>query len=137
MATRVIKVDDLDSKSEAAESITYGLDGDFYEVDLSTGNAEKLRAALAPFIKVSRPIQPRDALKRAAAVTNGNGNGTANGQAQLPMPEFDPATVRAWLQNNGQDVSDKGRIPENLVRLWHAATTTPPAQQPAAPAAAQ
>jgi hypothetical protein len=126
MGTRVIKFDDLDSKSEADESITYGLEGDFYEVDLSTGNADKLRAALAPFIKVSRPIQPRDAIRRAAATTTNNGNG----QTQLPLPEFDPATVRAWLQNNGHDVSDKGRIPENLVRLWHTATTTPPTAQP-------
>ena len=38
----VTLVDDLDG-SEAGETVEFGLDGAFYEIDLSEGNAERLR----------------------------------------------------------------------------------------------
>ena len=39
---QVLLVDDLDG-SEATETVAFGLDGASYEIDLSTGNAGKLR----------------------------------------------------------------------------------------------
>ena len=41
-------VDDLDGKTAADETVAFTLDGVAYEIDLSTKNAEKLRAALQP-----------------------------------------------------------------------------------------
>ena len=43
----VILVDDLDG-SDAVETVSFGLDGSQYEIDLSKKNAEVLRKALAP-----------------------------------------------------------------------------------------
>jgi hypothetical protein len=43
---QVLLVDDLDG-SEATETVAFGLDGTSYEIDLSTGNAGKLRKELA------------------------------------------------------------------------------------------
>jgi hypothetical protein len=40
-------IDDLDG-SEAEGTVLFGLDGTQYEIDLSTGHAKELRAALAP-----------------------------------------------------------------------------------------
>ena len=39
---QVLLVDDLDG-SEATETVAFGLDGASYEIDLSSGNAGKLR----------------------------------------------------------------------------------------------
>ena len=39
---QVLLVDDLDG-SEATETVTFGLDGLSYEIDLSSGNAGRLR----------------------------------------------------------------------------------------------
>ncbi len=42
-------VDDVDG-SPAAETVSFGLDGVQYQIDLSEGNATALREALAPYI---------------------------------------------------------------------------------------
>jgi nucleoid-associated protein Lsr2 len=46
-------VDEL-SGSRADETVSFGLDGKNYEIDLSSGNAEKLRVALAGFVAAAR-----------------------------------------------------------------------------------
>lgn len=51
--TEVRLVDDIDG-SNASETVTFGLDRRQYEMDLSTRNAAKLRAALAPFVASAR-----------------------------------------------------------------------------------
>src|SRR5919198_3611586 len=50
---RVELVDDLDG-SPAQETIEFGLDGLLYQIDLSTVNADQLRAAFAPYIAGAR-----------------------------------------------------------------------------------
>lgn len=104
MATKIVRLDDLDPATEAAETILYSVEGDFYEIDLGEKNAAALRSALAKFTKVARPIATRDAVKQLS--TNG---------------DFDPQVVRAWLIAKGRQVNDKGRIPAELVAEWVAA----------------
>lgn len=105
MATRTIKIDDLDGKSEGAETTVFGANGSYYEIDLAAANVKKLEDAIAPFVDKARQISARDALK------NGNGAG-----------EFDPAIVRAWAQRNGKQINDKGRVPQEIVDEWRKAT---------------
>jgi hypothetical protein len=58
MANRQIVefVDDLDHTriEEGGGTYTFSLDGRAYEIDLSDENADRLRAALAPFIEAGR-----------------------------------------------------------------------------------
>src|SRR5947209_9796942 len=51
MAQRVnvVLVDDIDG-SDATETVTFGLDGVQYEIDLSEGHADELRQAMALYI---------------------------------------------------------------------------------------
>ena len=60
MAQRVhiVLTDDLDG-SDAAESVAFGLDGNTYEIDLSTDNAAKLREYLQPYVAVGRKVATR------------------------------------------------------------------------------
>ena len=46
-------VDDLDG-SEAAETVRFALEGRQYEIDLSEGNASRLRGSLAVFVSSAR-----------------------------------------------------------------------------------
>jgi len=46
-------IDDLDG-DKADETVEFGLDGKSYEIDLSTGNADKLRDALASYVTAAR-----------------------------------------------------------------------------------
>lgn len=54
----VIIVDDID-ESPAAETIAFALDGVSYEIDLSSSNAAKLRAAVQPWVSSARRIGGR------------------------------------------------------------------------------
>src|SRR3954447_14543331 len=47
--TQVILIDDLDG-GEANETVAFAIDGTSYEIDLSDGNAKRLRDALSPFV---------------------------------------------------------------------------------------
>ena len=49
-------VDDLDG-SEADETVTFGLDGSAYEIELSELNARDLRRALLPFVDQARTAE--------------------------------------------------------------------------------
>ena len=97
MAQRVVITlcDDIDG-GEAAETVSFGIDGKNYEIDLSAANAEKLRKGLAPFIKAGRRRSKSGKVFRRTSVAP------------------DPATVRAWARRNGMDVPPRGRIPKKV-----------------------
>ena len=66
MAQRIMLIDDLDG-SEASTTLTYAIDGQEYEIDLSEENAEKFRTTLAPFIKTAGQLNAGQHLKRQVA----------------------------------------------------------------------
>ena len=52
---QIFLFDDLDG-TEAAETVSFGLDGTQYEIDLNSGHAAELRATLAPFAGKARRV---------------------------------------------------------------------------------
>ena len=60
-------VDDLDG-GVAHETVRFGLDGQQFEIDLSTRNAKKLRAELAPFVEHGNRLSARVARARARQI---------------------------------------------------------------------
>ena len=110
MAKKVVTTDDLDPKQEAGETITYGIDGRYREIDLSEANAKKFRDALTPFNKVSRIIDPKVGARRFA-----NGG---DGQMGFAYGDYDSQAVRTWAQERGIAVNDKGRVPDEVVKQY-------------------
>ncbi|WP_149179971.1 Lsr2 family protein [Streptomyces sp. TRM49041] len=107
MAQRVVVTltDDIEG-GEAAETVGFGLDGKWYEIDLNEANAEKLRKTLTPYMEAGR--------KKSGA---GKARKTYRHTALAP----DPAAVRAWAQSNKLDVPARGRIPKRIYDEFHAA----------------
>lgn len=104
VAQRVVVTlsDDIDG-GEAEETVTFGLDGRSYEIDLSQTNAKKLRKALAPYMEAGR--------KRARS-----------GKAYKRTPVSpDPAAVRAWARSHKMDIPPRGRIPKKVYEAFEAA----------------
>src|SRR5882757_10147239 len=104
MAQRVLVTlaDDLDG-GEAAETIAFGVDGQWYEIDLSSKNADRLRKELAPYVEAGR-------------------RRTLSGRAYKRTPIAPtPATVRAWAQSNGFEVPARGRIPKKVYEAFNKA----------------
>jgi hypothetical protein len=55
---RIELVDDLDG-SEASQTLTFGLDGTMYEIDLSEKNAESFRQTFGVYAKAGRRQKQR------------------------------------------------------------------------------
>ena len=113
MAKRVIQelIDDLDGKP-ADESVQFGLDGVQYAIDLSKKNAEKLRAALKPFISAGTKIG------RGAVVASRSGAG--RGRVPVRGDRDQNRAIREWAVSAGYQVSDRGRIKQEIVEQYHA-----------------
>ncbi|GAA2021801.1 hypothetical protein GCM10009819_00400 [Agromyces tropicus] len=61
--TIVTLVDDIDG-SEAAETVSFSVEGVDYEIDLSAANATALRNVLQPFAAAARRTNRRKAARR-------------------------------------------------------------------------
>ena len=99
--------DDLDG-SEAAETITFDLDGTSYEIDLNEKNAAALRKALDKYVASARR-------------SSGRGAGRASGRRPARSGDADPRAVRVWAQEHGLEVSSRGRIPAEILDRYRAA----------------
>jgi Lsr2 len=106
--TTITLVDDLDG-SEAEEQVEFSVDGRTYEIDLSAANAGRLRDALAPFVSAAR----RSGTRRAA---------TPGGQpSRAGSDRAQNQAIRKWAIAQGMKVSERGRIPTNVITAYHSA----------------
>ena len=65
--TKVIFVDDIDGSEDDVRSVTFGLDGREYEIDLSATNATALEEALAPYRDAARVVTGSRRKRKAKA----------------------------------------------------------------------
>ena len=101
-------VDDLEGGT-ADETVGFGLDGKTYEIDLSSANASKLRESLAEFVAVARKAGGGRRGRRA----------TGTGSARATVDREQSQAIRAWARGQGIEVSDRGRIPADVVAAYH------------------
>lgn len=97
---QVLLEDDL-TGGAAQETIRFGLDGDMYEIDLNKKNATKLRRALEEYVRHARKVRPR-----------------RRSRGQTAARRRRSAEIRAWAKRAGIEVSDRGRIPSDVVARY-------------------
>lgn len=102
---QVILVDDVDG-GDASETVTFGLDGVSYEIDLNDDNAAKLRDSLATWVGHGRRVGGRSS------------SGTA--RRRSAPGGTDTAAIRAWARESGHDVSERGRISAEVMAAYEA-----------------
>lgn len=112
MAKRIVHqlIDDIDGtllEDGAGETLRFSLDGTAYEIDLSSGNADALRAAIRPYIDAGRRV--------STAATGAARKRSARSS--------EPGRIRAWAAENGYTVSERGRVPAPVVEAYRAATS--------------
>lgn len=98
--TQVILTDDVNG-SEATQTVSFALDGVAYEIDLNDTHAQQLRDQLESWASSGR----RTTGARRATGTD---------------PER-TTRIRNWARENGHEVSDRGRIAQNVVEAYNAA----------------
>lgn len=102
-----ILVDDLtgnELRDGTGETVSFGLDGVEYELDVDRPAADELRSALAPFVAAARRVTGRGSVS-----------------SHLVKTPAAPTAVRAWAAANGIEVSNRGRIPADVVARFEAA----------------
>lgn len=123
MAQKVLVqlVDDLDgSSTTSVETVSFALDGVSYEIDLSPKNAEKLRKNMAEFTGSARRIGGRIKRGTAAKQATASKGGKAK-QPSAPANREQTKAVREWARQQGFELSDRGRIPANILEEFEAA----------------
>ena len=101
--TQILYVDDIDG-SEAEGTVRFGLDGVDYEIDLNKKHTDQFAEALAPFIGAARKVP-----------------GTRRAGRGVRPARHDQSDVRAWARDQGLKVSDRGRIPADVLARYEAA----------------
>jgi hypothetical protein len=134
--TITIRIDDLTGEELGREgtTVTFGLDGTTYEIDLADKNAQDMRDVLGKYVGAARRVG------KVSAHSTGR-RSSSSGSGHRADREY-TAAVRAWAQAHGHKVADRGRIPADVVEAYEAAgrnrgqTTIPePAKQDATPKA--
>jgi hypothetical protein len=93
--------DDKEIPDGQQRSITFGLDGQEYEIDLCAKHSEKFADMVGRYAEHAR----RGTVK--AGGTKRRRRTAANRQRS--------AEIRAWAKKTGIEVSDRGRIPAHVV----------------------
>lgn len=104
---QVILEDDIEG-GPADETITFGLDGVTYEIDLNEGNATALRDSLAAYVGAGRRAGGRRSTGRRKSASSSS-NGTSE--------------IREWARANGYEVSERGRISADVKDAYEKATS--------------
>ncbi len=111
MAIKTVLIDDFDGTPlSGGSTTTFSLNGTQYEIDLAPENVEKLKDALAPFIKAARRV---GAAQKSSPRTRGAGR-HSNGSN-------DVSAIREWAKANGYALGDRGRIPAEIQAAYAAA----------------
>lgn len=118
--TIVTLIDDL--TGEEAEDITtveFALEGVTYEIDLANDNAAKLRDNLSRYVAAARKTSARRPGNRGSD-RSGSRAGANAGAARSGYNRDTLRAIREWAKQNGHAVSDRGRLPLNVVSAWEA-----------------
>jgi hypothetical protein len=100
----IVLVDDLDG-SDATETVSFGLDGTSYEIDLNEKNATALRDALSGYVGHARKVGSSSRRRKSAAASSGPG----------------ASEIREWARANKMTVSDRGRVSAEVRQAYDAA----------------
>lgn len=99
--TTTLLIDDLDGEP-ADETVTFGLDGHHYQIDLTAGNAAKLREVLAHYVPSARRVRTGGKVTRVT----------------VPAERQRNQAIREWARTQGLEVSARGRLPIGVVTAY-------------------
>jgi hypothetical protein len=113
MATQTIITCDVHGDGiTPATTVSFGLDGASYEIELCEPHASELRGMLARYAELAREGDERGSGRRRSS--RGSGGSDRAGR------RTDLSEIREWARREGYDVSDRGRIPGAIIEEFDA-----------------
>ena len=97
-------VDDFDG-TPADQTVRFAFNGASYEIDLNRAHFEEFAEAIQPYIKAGRKT----------------GSTRLRVNAGNPTQRLENVKIRAWAKENGHNVSERGRIPAEVVEEYRKA----------------
>ncbi len=114
---QVMLVCDLhDDETEGTETVTFGLDGSSYEIDLCEEHAGELRDDLASYVGAARRAGRSGGGTPRRSSGGGGAKAKSSGGAGGNVSE-----VREWARANGHEVSERGRLSSTVLEAYEAA----------------
>ena len=99
-------IDDITGE-EAAETVTFGLDGVAYQIDLTAQNANALREELSVYLDKGRKVRGRSRSQQRSTTPSRN----------------ETRRIREWAEKNGYSPSSRGRISKSIIEAYQAANS--------------
>lgn len=119
--TTIEFVDDL-TGGKAVGTVRFALDGTSYEIDLNKKNDAALRKALAEFIAAGRVVRTTVATPRVKRAPSGKSSPRVPADRKEKL-----SAIRAWAQENGIQVAERGRIAAEIEKQFDDANAGRPA----------
>src|ERR687889_22332 len=94
-------------------TVEFSVDGTSYTIDLTDKEAAGFDKALAMYIEHATKTSSSSAGGRKRASSSAN---STSGRSKSEL-----ANIRAWAQSNGYQVSERGRIKQDVLNAYHAA----------------
>ena len=101
MAIRNVVESDLSGKADAA-TVTFGLEDNWFEIDLTDEERKELEKTLQRYMSKGRKAVKKTEKKKVVPDTT---------------PE-ERVKIRAWAEENGFDVPAYGRLPKTVQRAY-------------------
>ncbi|MDQ1745989.1 MAG: hypothetical protein QOD07_252 [Frankiaceae bacterium] len=95
-------------ETPAGETVTFGLDGSTYQIDLCGEHASQLRESFAGYVGVARRASGR------------SGTAPSGGRRRRTRGSGEAAAIREWARERGLAVPERGRIPADLAAKYTA-----------------
>lgn len=107
-------IDDITGQpGEDVKTEYFVAEGYVHEIDLGPESRAQLEAAMKPFVEAGR--------RRRAINLSRWAEGSTGTSASRPTPidREQNQAIRAWAAQQGMKVSDRGRIPANVLEAFH------------------
>ena len=114
---QVLLVCDLhEDDVEAAETISFGLDGSSYEIEACEEHAGELRDSFARFVGSARRAGRPATAPGPRRASRGTSRPAAAGSDRERVQ-----AIREWARQNGHTVSERGRLSASVIAAYEKA----------------
>src|SRR2546423_972812 len=108
MATQTLVTCDIHNDGlTAGHTVSFGVEGKQYEIDLCDAHRNELVGTLERYIELGR-----DVARPSRGMPLGSGRSRSRS---------DLAQIREWAANNGYSISTRGRIAQDVITAYEAA----------------
>ena len=123
MAKKYLVVCDLhDDDTTTGETLSFGLDGGSYEIDVCDDHAAEIRDSFARFVGLARRADGTAATggRRTAgrSAPRSTGGGSSTGAPSGGPDRERVQQIREWARANGHTVSERGRLSASVQKAY-------------------